>query len=259
MTDLKAKFLAPKARAESWLCYRERILQAFYEAGNGARHVDEGKVAFNRRVKSWAAAAELPPERLPENASRRRNANESLRSYRQRIQAAFYDAETSSCYRERMRKGEGRVEFNRRVKAWAEGKPYVCVAKGFHSDTATQEAGIRITGYVVPETQDGTKHVAVLEHPLFHTTKVIMHMRHVPTNEYKGLFVSSLFNSNGTEHVYIRHNKYWGSKVVLRRLDFVDNPDSPVLNTYLSYDEPGGLAQPVGNVVWNTKYNRLAS
>jgi len=81
---------------------------------------------------------------------------------------------------------------------------------------------VRVTGYVAAETPDGTKHVAFLEHTLFHTTKVIMHMRHIPTNLFSG--------DGGTEHVYIRHNNYWGSKVVLRRLDFVDNADTLVLN-----------------------------
>ena len=253
--------LLPKAETESWCCYRKRILTSFLEAGNEARHTDEGKWGFNRRVKAWAST-----QSNANYNSRRRNTNESLSSYRRRIEEDFYDNEILRDYRQRVLRKEGKVELNRRIRAWAEGKPYVAPALSstktsiFPGGDLQEPSTITITGYVVHETEDGTKNVAFLEHPLFHTTRVIMHMRHVPTDEYNGLHVSSLFNGDGgTEHVYIRHNKYWGSKVVLRRLGFVDNPYAPVLNTYLSYDEPGGLAEPARNVIWNGKYKRLVT
>ena len=258
MTDFKGSSIEPKADSESWCLYRERIFAAFRGAGNETRRVGEGKVAFNRRVKAWASTAGFSNRLKANESPQRRFATESLRSYRERIRTAFYEAETLRSYRERIQIAEGKVAFNRRVKAWANGKPYTYVAPSVLARASSPEP-TKVTGYVVPETPDGTKHVAFLEHPLFYTTKVIMHMRHIPTNEYDGLQVSSLFNGEGgTEHVYIRHNNYWGSKVVLRRLDFVDNPDSPVLNTYLSYDEPGGLAEPARNVIWNNKYKRGA-
>ena len=243
MADLEAVSLDPKAGSESWSCYRERILTAFQKAGNDARRMDEAKVAFNRRVNAWAKSTSTVPPRLP------RNVTESLRSYRERIRTAFYEEETRRSYHQRIRAAEGKVAFNRRVKAWADGKTVVPMFS--LKPTA-------VTGYVMPKTPDGTKHVAFLEHPLFHTAKVIMHMRHICTDEYNGLYVSSVFcnNDDGTEHVYIRHNNYWGAKVVLRRLDFVDNPAAPVLDTYLSYEEPGGITKPARNVVWQQKYNR---
>ena len=252
--------LEPKAHSESWCRYRERILTAFLEAGNETRRADEGKVAYNRRLKAWASTVTFSNRLKAGDAPHRRLSTESLRAYRERIRTAFYDAETLRSYRARIQTAEGKVAFNRRVKAWAEGKPYIPTTAPVFAVSPTSssdEEATRVTGHIVLETPDGAKNVAFLEHPLFHTTKVIMHKRHIPTNEYDGLQVSSLFNGDGgTEHVYIRHNNYWGSKVVLRRLDFVDNPDSPVLNTYLSYDEPGGLAEPATNVIWNSKYRR---
>ena len=190
--------LLPKAETESWCCYRKRILTSFLEAGNEARRTDEGKWGFNRRVKAWAST-----QSNANYNSRRRNTNESLSSYRRRIEEDFYDNEILRDYRQRVLRKEGKVELNRRIRAWAEGKPYVAPALSstktsiFPGGDLQEPSTITIIGYVVPETEDGTTNVAFLEHPLFHTTRVIMHMRHVPTDEYNGLHVSSLFNGDG--------------------------------------------------------------